>query len=65
MNTSQLKDHVKKEIMAFVGRPNNEQTRRELFEVITKLMKQYPMQTHIIAQAVAEGPPDGYEETST
>lgn len=64
MNTTQLKAHVKEQIMEFVGRPNDEQTRRELFEVINKLMKKYPMQTHIIAQAVAEGPPDGNQTNS-
>lgn len=56
MTDDELKQHVKDQVMTFVGRTDVEQVQEEMKQMLTKLIIENQERIPIIQQALEEGP---------
>ena len=55
----ELSELIHRELNQFIGRPNDHNTRQDLFNLIKSLIEKYPEHLNTIEEIIKEGPKDG------
>ena len=54
MKSEELRQHIKDKVLQFVGKPNDDETRQEMFETLGKLLEDHPRKANFIEKVLKE-----------